>query len=88
MKFHDFRDFCLAVGRPGTGLGEAPRGAARREGTRSAPRGLSSCIKSSHTTLLTTLERLEVSTIVLVPSENFWYDNVTALQDPPPQGTE
>ena len=50
---------------------EARRGAARREGTRKTPRGLSHCIKSSYTTSVTTLKRLEVSTIVLVVSKFF-----------------
>ena len=47
------------------------RGAARREGTRATPRGLSHCIKSSYTTSVTTLNRLEVPTIVLTPSKIF-----------------
>ena len=49
-------------------------GAARREGSCSASRGFTNCIKSSHTTSLTTLKRLEVSKTVLVPTNNFWYD--------------
>ena len=56
----------------------------RREarGTCLAPRGFSNCIKSSHTMLLTTLKRLEVTRTVLVRCENFWYNVLTPVQNP------
>ena len=57
---------------PSAGVEGTRDGAARREGTCLAPRGFPNCIKSSHTTSVTTLKRLERPTIVLVASKHFW----------------
>ena len=60
-------------------FGCSRKGAARREGSCLAPRGLHRYIKPSYTTSRMTLKRLEVSTIVLAPSKYFWRPLVTPV---------
>ena len=57
------------------------RGAARRdgEGSRATPRGLSHCIKSSYTTSVTTLKRLEMATKFFHPSGHFFTPPVSPV---------